>query len=43
MVGLLVLTFGFFGLHTLLWLNRLVWEFVLRKKGDGGGGGDSKS
>jgi ribosomal protein S27AE len=32
MVGILVLTFGFFGLHSLLWLQRLTVEWIFRKR-----------
>lgn len=35
MVGILVLTFGFFGIHTLLWLNRLVVEAIMKKRRSG--------
>lgn len=31
MVGILVVTFGFFGLHSLLWLNRLTLDWIARK------------
>ncbi len=33
MVGILVMTFGFFGLHSLLWLQRLLVEWAVRRRG----------
>ena len=32
MVGLLAITFAFFGIHSLLWLNRLVVEWFSRRR-----------
>ncbi len=43
MVGILVLTFGFFGLHSLLWLQRLTVEWLARTRRSKGERGDGET